>query len=158
MSDPFVFRADERTALLGFIQFYRDTIVGKIQGLDEDQVRFKPSPGANSMLALVNHLTGVEARWFRSAIKGEHVEGNRDDEFFPPNSLTVAKAVANYRVAWQRSDRIARAVESLDDMCKGEWASSRNVRWVLMHVLEETARHAGHADITRELIDGATGF
>jgi uncharacterized damage-inducible protein DinB len=158
VSDPFVFRADERTALLGFIQFYRETVVAKVQGLDEEQVRFKPASASNSLLALINHLTGVEARWFRSAIKGEHVDGNREDEFFPPDTLTVAKAIANYRVAWQRSDRIARNVSSLDDMCKAEWASSRNVRWVLLHVLEETARHAGHADITRELIDGATGY
>jgi hypothetical protein len=73
-----------------------------------------------------------------------------------PPGVTVAEAVAGYRAEWQRSNEVMHDVASLDESCKGE--SGFSVRWVLLHMLEETARHAGHADITRELIDGTVGF
>jgi len=72
-------------------------------------------------------------------------------------SVTVDEAIAAYRAACERSNEIARGVPSLDDPCKARHPEY-TVRWVMLHMIEETARHAGHADITRELIDGAVGI
>jgi hypothetical protein len=72
---------------------------------------------------------------------------------------TLAAAVEAYRATWARADAVIAAAATLDEPCRGPAADEArvNLRWVLMHLLEETARHAGHADILRELIDGQTG-
>jgi hypothetical protein len=96
----------------------------------------------------------AEELWVLRRFAGEHVE-ILDDTVHPDDSL--AGAVDAYRDAWTRVDAVVDAA-SLDEPCRevGE-GPPVNLRWVLMHLLEETARHAGHADILRELIDGATG-
>lgn len=143
--------------LLGFLDFYRGVIVRKIEGLTEEQARWRPTPQANSLLNLVYHLAGVERWWFQGAIEGREVERDRDAEFDElPAGVTAESAVALYRLEAERANDVAREA-SLDDLCKSELVRERSVRWVLMHMLEETARHAGHADITRELIDGTVG-
>lgn len=150
---------DERTLLLGFLDLYREAVLRKIEGLSEEQARWRPTEQANSMLNLVYHLAGVERWWFQGAIAGQEVERDRDSEFRElPTALTVPNAASLYRREWERGNEIARAVPSLDEPCKHEMVKDRSVRWVLLHMLEETARHAGHADLTRELIDGAVGF
>lgn len=142
--------------ILGFLDYYRETIVRKIEGLTEEQARWKPAPTANSLLNIVYHLAGVERGWFQSAIAGLGITRDRDTEFTDlPAEITIESAVSLYRAECDRSNEIARSVGSLDDLCKGEWAAKRSIRWVVLHMLEETARHAGHADITRELIDGS---
>lgn len=148
--------ADERTTLKAFLELYRQTMVMKIEGLDEEQARWRPTEQANSLLVLVQHLTGVERNWFQRVVAGREIDRDRDAELGPLEGLTVAEAVAAYRDEWRRSDEVLDGVGSLDEPGKGE--SGFSVRWVLMHMLEETARHAGHADITRELIDGTVGF
>jgi uncharacterized damage-inducible protein DinB len=148
--------ADERTTLKAFLDLYRQTMVMKIEGLDEEQARWTPTEQANSLLNLIVHLIGVERGWFQETIAGREVDRDRDAEFAHLEKMTVARAVGAYRDEWKRSDEVLDRVASLDDPCKGEAGFS--VRWVLLHMLEETARHAGHADITRELIDGTVGF
>jgi hypothetical protein len=148
--------ADERTSLKAFLDLYRQTMVMKIHDLDEDQARFRPAPEANSLLVLIQHLTAVEQNWFQRVIAGHEIQRDRDAEFVPLEGVTVAQAIARYREEWARSDEVLASVVSLEQSCKGE--AGYSVRWVLLHMLEETARHAGHADITRELIDGKTGF
>lgn len=147
--------ADERTMLIGWLDLFRDVMTMKIDGLSEEQARFKPTPSANSLLTLIVHLTGVELGWFRGAIAGKPIERDRDAEF-KELDVTVADAVAVYREQCEESNDVARGVGSLDDECVGRPGTS--VRWVLHHMLEETARHCGHADITRELIDGEVGW
>lgn len=147
--------ADEKTTLLAFLDLYRQTMVMKTEGLDEGQARFRPTGQANSLLTLIRHLTGVERNWFQSTIAGRVVDRDRDAEFVDPDDMTLADAVAAYRAEWERSDEVMRGISSLDEPCQAEPGFS--VRWVLLHMLEETARHAGHADLTRELIDGAVG-
>jgi hypothetical protein len=147
--------ADERTMLIGWLDLYRDVMVMKLEGLDEEQARFKPAPGANTIINLVFHLTNVERNWFEAVIAGRTIERDRDSEFGDID-LTVDEVIAGYREQCARSNDVARGVASLDDECKGREGFS--VRWVLHHMLEETARHAGHADITRELLDGAVGW
>jgi uncharacterized damage-inducible protein DinB len=148
--------ADERTTLKAFLDLYRQTMVMKIEDLDEEQARFRPTEQANSLLILIQHLTGVEMNWFQDVIAGRASDRDRDAEFAPLETATVEEAVAAYKEQWAKSDEILAGVGSLDDACRGE--SGFSVRWVLLHMLEEIARHAGHADITRELIDGTVGF
>jgi uncharacterized damage-inducible protein DinB len=147
--------ADEKTMLVGWLDLLRDVMVMKAEDLDEEQARFKPTPNANSLHTLIVHLTGVEYSWFEGAIAGRRVTRNRDSEFLDTD-VTVADAIAAYRRRCAISNDVARSVDSLDQECAGRAGTS--VRWVLHHMLEETARHAGHADITRELIDGQVGW
>jgi hypothetical protein len=147
--------ADERTMLVGWLDLYRDVMVMKIEGLDEEQARLTPTPTGNSLLTLIVHLTGVELGWFEGTIAGTPIERNRDSEF-EDLDVTVAEAIAAYRAQCARSNDVVSAVRSLDEKCAGQPGTS--VRWVLHHMLEETARHAGHADITRELLDGEVGW
>ncbi len=158
MSDRRVYptgRADEKSMFRNFLDFYRETMVMKIEGLDEQQARWTPTEQANSLLTLLVHLTGVEMGWFQGVIAGRTFERDREAEFKALDAKTVSEVVAAYRAECARSNEVLEAVDSLDAPCPGEKGYS--VRWVLAHMLEETARHAGHADITRELIDGTVG-
>jgi uncharacterized damage-inducible protein DinB len=155
---------DERTVLLSFLDQYRDTMVFKIEGLDEEQARWAPTEQANSLLTLIVHLTGVEQGWTEGVVLGHEVDEvdrladrfhDRDAEFSDlVAQTTVPEAVRAYLAQGKRTNEIVSGLE-LDDPCAGE--AGYSVRWVLLHLLEETARHAGHADITRELIDGSVG-
>jgi len=147
--------ADEKAMLLAWLNMHRDIMVYKIEGLTEDQARFRPSPTANSLLNLIVHLTGVERNWFQRTIAGREVARDRDAEF-GDLTATVSEAVEAYRAECLRSDQVLDEVGSLGDACLGEPGYS--VRWVVLHLIEETARHAGHADITRELVDGLVGY
>jgi hypothetical protein len=147
--------ADERTMLIGWLDLLRDVMVMKVEDLDEDKARFKPTPTANSLHTLIVHLKGVEHSWFEGAIAGRRVTRHRDSEFIESN-VSVADAVAAYRAQCEISNAVVLDVGSLDQECAGRPGTS--VRWVLHHLIEETARHAGHADITRELLDGEVGW
>lgn len=145
---------DERTMLRTFLDYYRETMIMKIDGLDEEKARWTPTGEANSLLTLIVHLTGVEQGWFEGVIAGRQIDRDREAEF-RDGKVTVSDAVAAYRAQCATSNEILDGVESLDATCPGE--SGYSMRWVLLHMVEETARHAGHADITRELIDGSVG-
>lgn len=147
--------ADEHGQLVGYLDIQRDAVVGKLDGLTEDQARWRPAPTANSLLNLVVHLTGVERNWFQHVIDGRTVDRDRDAELADlPSEVTIDSAVADYRSVCEESNAIL-SHATLGDACRGR--DNLSVRWVVLHMLEETARHAGHADITRELIDGTVG-
>lgn len=147
--------ADTTEQSIAYLDLQREAVVGKLDGLTEEQARWRPSPTANSLLNLVVHLTGVERNWFQFVIAGRTVERDRDAELADLSTdVTISSAIADYRAVWAESNDILRSVDP-DDACQGR--DELNVRWVVLHMLEETARHAGHADITRELIDGSTG-
>ena len=141
--------------LLAWLDLYRDTIVYKIEGLSDDQARRAPTPNGVSLLNLIVHLTGLERGWFEMVIGGREIDRDRDAEF-RELSMTVPEAIAAYRQPCRRSNEVMQEVGSLDE--RGRGRDGYTVRWVLQHMLEETARHAGHADITRELIDGSVGY
>ena len=146
--------ADERSTLVALLQFQRQSLVRKVTGLDGDDARRELVGSATTLLWLVRHMAGAELRWVVHRFAGQEVE--IIDEVAPDD--TIDQAVADYRSAWARVDAIVAATPSLDtesDIHIGP--APVNLRWVLMHLLEETARHAGHADILRELIDGSTG-
>ena len=148
---------DEKTQLIAYLDLQRNAVVGKLDGLSEEQARWKPAPTANSLLNLVVHLTGVERNWFQFVIAGRNVERDRDAELaeLPPD-VTIASAVEAYRGVIDECNEILRNAD-MDAACRGKGREQLNVRWVVLHLLEEIARHAGHADITRELIDGTVG-
>jgi uncharacterized damage-inducible protein DinB len=158
--------ADERVTLTGFLDWYRATIVSKIDGLTDEQARTRYVPSDTSLLGLVRHLTEVERSWFQRRLRGDdapplyYSDADRDGDFHPGLDWTVAEAVAAYERECDVSRVIVADTASLDELTVlpvGDYDAPVSLRWILVHMIEETARHAGHADILRELIDGATG-
>jgi uncharacterized protein DUF664 len=146
--------ADERSTLLGFLDYLRDSIAGKVADVPEPQVRTAGVASGTNLLGLIKHLTRVEHFYFL----GEPIDNIRRT-MRPKRDETVDGLLADYRRT------IAQANEVI-----GTWADltldaprppGRGLppsrRWVLVHMIEETSRHAGHADILREQIDGSTG-
>jgi len=120
---------------------------------DEDG-RWRPDGRLISLLGIVNHLTHVEWRWIDGGMLGQEVS-RREDEFNPGPELGVGAALAAYRDRAVSTDRTVRGIEALTEPCRRRVGT--DLRWVLLHLINETARHAGHADATRELLDGTTG-
>ena len=146
---------DERETVTALLQYQRNSFVKKISGINEEAARRRGVPSGMSLLWLIKHMARAESVWLLQRFAGQEpvVE---DDEVGPAD--TVQSAITCYQQTWVRADAVVAAAGDLDELCVevGEEAPV-NLRWVLMHLLEETARHAGHADILRERIDGATG-
>lgn len=145
---------DERELLLRWLRFLRGAVVRKIEGLSEQDARWTPEGRLVSLLGLVNHLTHVEWRWIDGGMLGSAVSRS-DDEFSPGPELTVAGALTAYRGRAAATDALVSSGLPLSTPCRLE--EGADLRWVLLHLINETARHAGHADATRELLDGAVG-
>lgn len=145
---------DEHVVLLGWLQFERDAVVSKLEGLDEAQARLIPIEGANSILGLIKHLTVAEQRWIDGAMLGGPVPALSEEEFAAEETTSIEDLVAAYRRAGRRTDDVALGLD-LSTPCARR--PERSLRWALVHLIEETARHAGHADIARQWIDGAVG-
>lgn len=145
--------ADEREQLLGWLGCARGAVVRNLDGLDDRQARWRPDGALLSVLGVVNHLTHVEWRWIDGGMLG-HPFHRHEAEFHPGPELTVAAAVDAYRQRAATTDEVVRSL-ALDAPC--EHGEGTDLRWVLHHLIQETARHAGHADATRELLDGTTG-
>lgn len=145
----------ERETLLALLQYQRDSLVRKVSGVDEDAARQSPLASGTTLLWLMKHVAGAEALWILHRFAGEDML-IQDDSVQPEDTLRAA--IDAYRAMWVRTDAVVAATASLSDRCRAvDVQAPANLRWVLMHLLEETARHAGHADILRELIDGHTG-
>lgn len=144
--------ADERTTLQALLQYQRVSLVRKVTGVDETSARRPLVGSGTTLLWLMKHMTRAETTWVLSRFAGENVDVPEDTVY---DDDTLVDAVDAYRETWVPVDAVVGA-SRLDDRCRGADAAV-NLRWVLMHLLEETARHAGHADILRELIDGYTG-
>ena len=142
--------------LLGYLDRQRETMIVKADGLTDEQARSKPTPDGNSLLNLIYHLGGVEARWTNQMILGLDHERNREAEFGDLPGVTLVSAVDRYRAAYAHTNDVVTQIADVDTPCKQD--PNVSIRWVLLHLLEETARHAGHADLARELIDGTTGI
>ena len=152
--------ADERTTLAAYLDYHRATLVGKVAGLTDAQAKWSPVPSGTSLFGLVSHLTTVERWWFAKVIAGLDVafpwrEDDPDADFRGPDGATLADVVSAYEAECERSRAIL-ADADFETVVTGERAG-RNVRYVVVHMIEETARHNGHADLLRELVDGATG-
>jgi len=146
--------ADERELLLSWLGYLRGAVLRKIEDVGDEAARWRPDGKLISLLGIVNHLTHVEWRWIDGGMRGQAF--TRDEaEFHPGPELSVAAAVEAYRARAAATDTYVRSVASLAEPCtRGE---ATDLRWVLLHLINETGRHAGHADATRELLDGQIG-
>lgn len=147
--------AGERETVLALLQYQRESFVKKVTGIDEASARQPQVASGTSLLWLVKHMARAESLWLLQRFAGQ--EAAIEDDRLASGDL-VESAVAEYQQTWLRSDAVVAAAESLDELCLDTGDETPvNLRWVLMHLLEETARHAGHADILREMADGETG-
>lgn len=142
----------ERAALQEYLQAQRDSVVDIVAGLDEEGLHRSVVPSGWSPSGLIMHLAGAERYWCNGLVAGEVID---------PDPVGIP-AIQVYREQWEASDR-ALSEFGLDDAPRGpipdhQRELARSIRTVLLHLIEETARHAGHLDIARELIDGATGL
>ncbi|GII03790.1 DinB family protein [Planobispora takensis] len=159
---PFV--ADEASVLHSFLDWHRETLAVKCEGLSQEQLRLRPStPSTLSLLGLVRHLSEVERHWFRNIFNGEGAKAlywtddNPDGDFDDIADASAEEAFARWRAEIDHARGLSAGL-SLDTIGKslrrGEEVS---LRWILVHMIEEYARHNGHADIIRQQIDGVTG-
>jgi hypothetical protein len=144
----------ELDTALAFLTFARECVLKKADGLDEEQIRRRLVPSGTTLLWLVRHLTANEFFWFNYHLVGANevdvdmnVEGQQVQQVLDGYRAAIRHSDANIRMIGEPNARMARKVD-------GE---SLSLRWVLAHMTGETARHAGHADILREQIDGVTG-
>jgi uncharacterized damage-inducible protein DinB len=148
--------AGEKDTLVTFLDYLRDAIVRKASDIDETEARRPLVPSGTSLLGLVKHLTWVEQGWFQRGFAGQKVD-RIDPELVDDD--TRDSVISAYREAIDRSNEIIQNCADLDQ----EMAAPRrnrgslSMRWILVHMVEETARHAGHADIIREQLDGSVG-
>ena len=148
--------SDEGELLIQWLGYLRGAVLRNVVGLDDGQARWTPDGKLLPLLGIVNHLTNVEWRWIDGGFGGAHVSRS-EQEFHPGDELTLDEAVAAYRQRATDTDARVRSLELTEIAASGSWADGRDLRWVVLHLINETARHAGHADATRELLDGATG-
>jgi hypothetical protein len=155
---------DERATLLGFLDWQRAVVPNKLAGLTADDARRTMTASGLSMLGVVAHLRWAEHLWCRWHFAGEGVDpnlspGDNSHTFLLDDAATVDGELAQYASECAHSDEIARAAASLDDLAVHPHPlfGHVNLRWVLTHLVEETARHLGHLDLMREAIDGRTG-
>jgi uncharacterized damage-inducible protein DinB len=160
-------QADEVSTLSGFLRWQRETLELKCDGLDAEQLaRRSVPPSSLSLLGLVRHLADIERGWFRRGLAGEDVpplfygKDDPDGEF--DGAVADAAVVAQAWQAWRDeiayADRfVAAAPDLLSSSVEDAWRGPLSLRWVLIHMIEEYARHNGHADLLRQLIDGRVG-
>lgn len=157
--------ADERTTLEAFLDYYRAAVKAKVRGLSEEDARRRLVPSATTLSGLIKHLCRVEASWFQHRLAQIPVDDvpvlrraveDPEDEFRLGPEETVEMLIARYDEQCALSRRAA-APFKLDDVVPHPALGQVSARWIYVHMIEETARHAGHADILREQIDGATG-
>jgi uncharacterized damage-inducible protein DinB len=160
--EPFV--ADERTMLEGWLDWHRATLLHKCAGLTGEQLALASTPPSNlSLLGLVRHMADVERSWFRRRFRGETIESIYRYGDGAPNAsfelVDPAQAEADFGALTQEWEhaRAAAAGASLDDTFVHERQGEMSLRWIYIHMIEEYARHNGHADLLRERIDGVTG-
>ena len=159
--------ADEATTLNAFLDFYRAEFLDRAWGLDHEQLNRTLPPSTLSLARLIGHMTGVEMGWFLEKFDGAappaYVEAldwdaDPDAEMTRAESMTPEELIAEFQAQCDDSRRRTRAASSLDQLSVGTSMSGThfNLRWILVHMIEEYARHCGHADLIRESIDGDT--
>jgi uncharacterized damage-inducible protein DinB len=159
--------AGERDMLTGWLDYHRATLVWKCEGLTDEQLRERSVPPSGlSLIGLVRHLTECERGWFRKGLLGEDLPGlywapeDLDGDFNNVDSADTASVFAAFERECAAAREAVASAPDLDTLSKkpsdstGEYFS---LRWILTHMIEEYARHNGHADLLRERIDGAAG-
>jgi hypothetical protein len=156
--------SDERELLLRFLHRQREEVAATAEGLSDGQARWTPAGRLLPIVGIINHLVHAEWRWIEGRYLGREFPERIDE--FAADGLTIDEACAAYWNQAQRTDEIVRAAPSLDAPClgrEGAWPPAHellgfteplDLRWAVLHLIEETAHHAGHADATREMLDG----
>jgi uncharacterized damage-inducible protein DinB len=155
----------DRTALEAWLEFHRATLLMKCAGLDVEQLRRRSTPPSTlSLLGLVRHMTDVERGWFLRTLWDEDAPrlyygpGNDDGDFDDVDTADAAADLARYEENLIRVREAARRWDDLDTpVRRRRHGRGLNLRWIYLHMIEEYARHNGHADLLRERIDGSTG-
>jgi uncharacterized damage-inducible protein DinB len=150
--------AGERETLAGQLDFHRATVLHKLEGLNDEQLRRQMTGSGLCLLGLVKHLAGTEQGWFLKIYAGldEPDLFDPDGEFRVEQDETTDGLVGLYVRTCERAREVV-AGGALDDVVTTPWGAPCNLRAILAHMIQETARHNGHADIIREAIDGTTG-
>lgn len=148
----------ELDTALAFLDFVRSCVLKKVDGLDDEQLRRRLVVSETTLLGLLQHMTDGERYWFGHVLSGDPTYAEVDFGWTVPPERTGADLVAGYRAAVEASNAAIRAVGDPGALTAvpvdGE---PKTLRWVLAHMTGEVARHAGHADLLRELLDGTTG-
>jgi hypothetical protein len=153
--------ADERSTLEAFLDLQRATVIYKATGLSDADAARRLLPSLTTVSGLIRHLADVERSWFREVMHGEQgipyrwTDDDPDGEFRVGPADSLGEIIADYESAVAES-RAVQLRYSLDDPCHGR-EGRFTLRWITVHLIEETARHIGHIDILREMLDGATG-
>ena len=156
---------DERAMLDAWLDFHRATLAMKCDGLTSDQLRERSVPPSSlSLLGLVRHMAEVERSWFRRVFEGADApprwydEDNPDGDFDDVDDADVDEAFRAWEAECEHARSVAAATPSLDAVGRAQrYGGDVSMRWILVHMVEEYARHNGHADLLRERIDGAVG-
>ena len=157
--------ADERTTLDTFLDYYRELMKRKVSGLSEDDARRSLVPSLTTLAGLIKHMTRVEESWFQHRLAQRQVDElpmvrqmfeDEEAEWRVGSGDTLEALIAAYDEQCAASRETAARYE-LDHVVPHSVLGQVSLRWILVHMIEETARHAGHADILREQIDGSIG-
>lgn len=171
--DPeLVATADEATTLHSFLEYYRSVFIRKMEGIDELQARRALPPSELTLLGLARHMAEVERGWFRRRFADQEAPflycgdaadgGDPDGDFHPASTDTMAEALAALQAEIEFARRVSVDVP-MDTLVAADPPWQRipgwrpTLRWIVVHMVEEYARHCGHADLLREAVDGATG-
>jgi uncharacterized damage-inducible protein DinB len=154
----------ERAALEQFLDYQRRGLILKVEGIDDELARKAPTVSSLSLMGLVKHAATWERRWFQVILAGREFSDGwpevltepQDADLFVDENETLAYWLAQYREQIAESRAVAASMD-LDSPCARPDIIECNVRFVLFHMIEETARHGGHADIIRETLDGVRG-
>ncbi len=152
---------DERTCLQGWLDFHRATLLGKCAGLTHEQLALRSVPPSRlSLLGLVRHMAEVEAWWFRTHVAGVASHGffgiEEDSEWDDLDAVPAPEVLDIYAEQCRLADEAVSGFP-LEHRFRTHDGRELDLRWVYLHMIEEYARHNGHADLLRERIDGATG-
>jgi uncharacterized damage-inducible protein DinB len=151
---------DERTTLTGFLQRQRDLVAWKVRDASDETLRSVRTDSGLGLHGIVRHLENVERSWFREVFAGETdlaydwTDEDRDAEFKPGDEIGMADLLRAYAEETARCDAVIAAAPSLDTVSATREFS---LRWIIVHMIEETGRHLGHIDLLREQADGEVG-
>ena len=158
---PYV--SDELTSLQEWLRFHRETLLFKCEGLTHEQLATRSvSPSGMSLLGLVRHMTDVERWWFRANLGGAALEGpfgpkdNLSGDFDDLDSMPAQQVWEAFRAECSAADAAAAGLP-LETTFPHQRHGAIDLRWLYVHMIEEYARHNGHADLLREAVDGTTG-
>ena len=160
-------QAAELDMLNGWLEHHRAILLWKCDRLTDEQLRQRSVPPSSmSLLGLIRHMTDVERGWFQQVLLGEDAPdlytkpGERDGDFNGVDKADVAAAFSAFEAECDASRRAVATASGLDALSKERSRTGEqfSLRWIVTHMIEEYARHNGHADLLREAIDGTTGY